>query len=87
MSKAMTLSGFKSLRGKPMDVTTCEINEQMTIRAIETSDAEMRDFLFSLGCYEGRTITLISILGSTYIVNISDARYSIDKQLAQAIKV
>ncbi|MBV1708254.1 MAG: ferrous iron transport protein A [Erysipelothrix sp.] len=70
-----------------MDVTACEIIELMTIKSIETIDPEMRDFLFSLGCFEGRTITLISILGSTYIVNISDARYSIDAQLAQAIKV
>jgi Fe2+ transport system protein FeoA len=87
MSKVFTLSGLGIVRGKPMDITMCDINEMMTIRAIETDDTEMRDFLFSLGCYEGRTITLISILGSTYIVNISDARYSIDAQLAYAIKV
>jgi Fe2+ transport system protein FeoA len=87
MSKVFTLSGVRIVRGKPMDITMCEINEMMTIRAIETDDTEMRDFLFSLGCYEGRTITVISILGSTYIVNISDARYSIDAQLAHAIKV
>ena len=87
MSKTFLMKGFQSQKGYPMDVTTCEIDELMTIRAIETKDPEMRDFLFSLGCFEGRTITLISILGSNYVVNISDARYSIDSQLAQAIKV
>ena len=87
MSKAMTLHGIERVRQKPVDITMCDINETMTIRSIETDDEEMRDFLFSLGCYEGRMITLISVLGSTYIVNISDARYSIDAQLAHAIKV
>jgi ferrous iron transport protein A len=58
-----------------------------TIQAIETSDEGMKDFLFSLGCHEGQSITIISHLGSNLVVNINDARYSIDLELAKAIIV
>ncbi len=64
-----------------------KIDVEYRIKEITTSDDEMRNFLFSLGCYEGESITLISILGSTFVVNIKDARYSIDKNLASTIKV
>jgi Fe2+ transport system protein FeoA len=47
----------------------------------------MEKFLFSLGCYEGEIVTLVSILGDTYVIKIKDGRYSIDKQLATAISV
>jgi Fe2+ transport system protein FeoA len=87
MSRVMTISGLQRERIDPMDITGCEINASMIIKAIDTKDREMQNFLFSLGCYPGKTITLISNLGSTYIVNICDARYSIDAQLAHAIKV
>ena len=50
-------------------------------------DEEMEKFLFSLGCYEGEIVTLVSILGDTYVIKIKDGRYSIDKQLATAISV
>lgn len=58
-----------------------------SIQAIETTDEGMKDFLFSLGCHEGQTITIISNLGSNMVVNINDARYSIDLELAKAIIV
>lgn len=69
------------------DLTKVKINTNQVIRSIQTNDHAMRDFLFTLGCYEGQTITVISKLGATYVVNINDARYSIDTQLAQAIVV
>lgn len=55
------------------------------IREIDTDDEELDAFLFSLGCYSGETITVISHLKGGCIVSIKDARYSIDNQLAEAI--
>jgi len=69
------------------NLTKVKLNTVQTIKAIHTKDGAMRDFLFTLGCYEGQTITVISKLSSTYVVNINDARYSIDDELAKAIIV
>ena len=55
------------------------------IKAIETDDEELNAFLFSLGCYEGEPITVISRRRSGLTVSIKDGRYSIDPQLADAI--
>ena len=63
------------------------INENYIIKAVQTNNDEMKDFLFTLGCYEGETITVISIISNQYIVVVKDARYSIDKNLAAAIVI
>ena len=57
------------------------------IQNIETDDEEMDAFLFSLGCYSGEKITVMSHLKGGCIVSIKDGRYNIDNQLAQAIVV
>ena len=57
------------------------------IRSIETGDEELEAFLFSLGCYSGEPITVISRTRSNCTVSIKDGRYSIDKALADAISV
>ena len=57
------------------------------IKEILTDDEELDAFLFSLGCYSGEEITVVSHLRAGCIVSIKDARYSIDKQLASAITV
>ena len=57
------------------------------IKKVETDDEELNEFLFSLGCYEGQPITVISHLKSGCIVSIKEGRYSIDKALAAAILV
>lgn len=57
------------------------------IRAIETDDEELDAFLFSLGCYSGEPITVISHLKGGCVVSIKDGRYNIDNQLAQAIQI
>ncbi len=64
----------------------CEIDKEYTIKEINThGDKEMEAFLFSLGCYEGQAITIVSKLHKNYLVSIKDARYSIDEDLAKAI--
>ncbi|MBO5883997.1 MAG: ferrous iron transport protein A [Clostridia bacterium] len=55
------------------------------IKRIETDDEELNAFLFSLGCYSGETITVIAKRKSGCVVSIKDGRYSIDRQLAEAI--
>ena len=55
------------------------------IEAIETDDDELDDFLFSLGCYSGEAITVVSHIKGGCVVSIKDARYNIDNQLAEVI--
>lgn len=64
-----------------------EEGKECIIQSIETGDEELNAFLFSLGCYSGEPITVISRLKSGCIVSIKDGRYSIDKALAMAIVV
>ena len=61
--------------------------QEYIIKAIETDDEEMDSFLFSLGCYSGEPITVISHLKGGCVVSIKDARYNIDYQLAEAILI
>jgi Fe2+ transport system protein FeoA len=87
ISSRMNAKGYE--KGKYNDIVTnlaqADINEQYMIREVKTDDAELRDFLFTLGCYENEEITVISVLGENYVITIKDARYSIDKELAEAI--
>ena len=57
------------------------------IRTISTNDGELDAFLFSLGCYSGEPITVVSRRRSNCTVAIKDGRYTIDNQLAEAIQV
>ena len=68
-----------------MNLSFAEIGKEYVIQRIETDDEELNAFLFSLGCYSGETITVISARPSGYVVAIKDARYKIDKDLAKAI--
>ena len=61
--------------------------KEYIIKKIETDDEELDAFLFSLGCYSGEPITVISHLKGGCIVSIKDGRYNIDRQLADAIIV
>ncbi|MBE6751035.1 MAG: ferrous iron transport protein A [Ruminococcaceae bacterium] len=68
-----------------MNLTVAEEGKEYIIKAIETDDEEMDSFLFSLGCYEGEPITVISHLKGGCVVSIKDGRYNIDNLLAEAI--
>ena len=57
------------------------------IQQVFTDDEELKSFLFSLGCYSGEPITLVSRKNAGYVVSIKDGRYSIDNQLASAILI
>ena len=70
---------------KDMNLNDAQDGKEYIIRDIKTDDEEMDAFLFSLGCYSGEGITVVSHLKSGCIVSIKDGRYNIDKALARAI--
>lgn len=70
-----------------MNLTAAELGKEYIVRAIETDDEELNAFLFSLGCYSGEPITVISRRRGGCTVSIKDGRYNIDNQLATAILI
>lgn len=70
-----------------MNLTTAEEGKEYIIQRIETDDEELNAFLFSLGCYSGEPITVVTRRKKSCVVSIKDSRYNIDSQLAEAIIV
>lgn len=70
-----------------MNLRDAEEGREYLIREILTDDEELNGFLFSLGCYSGEPITVITHLKKTSIVSIKDGRYSVDRELAEAIQI
>lgn len=73
--------------GEIMNLTTAQEGKEYIIQRIETDDEELNAFLFSLGCYSGEPITVVSRRRGSCVVSIKDGRYNIDDQLAEAIVV
>lgn len=70
-----------------MTLNDAQEGQEYIIREIVTDDEDMDAFLFSLGCYSGEPITVVSHLRGGCVVSIKDGRYTIDKQLAAAIQI
>lgn len=70
-----------------MNLFSAEVGKEYLVKDIQTNDDEIDSFLFTLGCYSGEPITVISKLKGGLIVAIKDGRYNIDKPLAEAITV
>lgn len=70
-----------------MNLLSAVEEKEYIIKSIETDDEELDAFLFSLGCYAGEPITVISHLKGGCIVSIKDGRYTIDNELAAAILI
>ena len=70
-----------------MNLTNAEEGKEYIIRQIETDDEELDAFLFSLGCYSGEPITVISHIKGGCEKDNKNGRYNIDSQLAEAIIV
>lgn len=70
-----------------MNLRNAELGREYIIRRITTDDEELNQFLFSLGCYTGEPITVVSRKRGGCTISVKDARYSIDDQLAEAIEV
>ncbi len=70
-----------------MTLWQAEEGKEYIIRAISTGDEELEAFLFSLGCYSGEPITVISRMKRVCVVSIKDGRYTMDADLAEAIQI
>jgi ferrous iron transport protein A len=70
-----------------MNLSKVPLGREYTIQRIETEDEELNAFLFSLGCYSGEPITVVSRRWGSCVVSIKDGRYCIDSRLAASIIV
>ena len=72
---------------KVMNLSDANIEETYIIDDVRTDDEELKSFLFSLGCYSGEPITVISHLKGGCVVSIKDGRYNIYNGIAQAVLI
>lgn len=70
-----------------MTLNNAQEGREYIIQRIDTNDEELDAFLFSLGCYSGEPITVVSRRRGSCVVSIKDGRYNIDSQLAEAIVI
>ena len=70
-----------------MTLLEAEEGREYIVKGIATEDDELEGFLFSLGCYSGEPITVVSRMRGGCVVSIKDGRYNIDTDLAQAISI
>ena len=70
-----------------MTLLDAQLGEEYIVKEIVTDDEELDAFLFSLGCYSGEPIPVVSRKKSGCVVSIKDGRYNIDNQLAEAIMI
>lgn len=70
-----------------MTLAEAQVGEEYIIKEIVTDDEELDAFLFTLGCYSGEPVTVISHLKGACVISIKDGRYTIDRDLASAITI
>ncbi len=70
-----------------MNLNNAKEGIEYIIRDIVTDDQELDEFLFSLGCYAGEPITVVSRKKNTCVMSVKESRYCIDNQLASAILI
>lgn len=70
-----------------MNLSDAKLGEDVIISNIVTEDEELKSFLFSLGCYSGEAVTVVSKKRGGFVLSIKDARYNIDEDLAKAIEI
>ena len=78
---------MKAMRGDTMNLCEVTVGQEYTVREILTGDEDLNNFLFSLGCYKGESITVVSRRRGGMVIAIKDARYHIDSMLGDAILV
>ena len=70
-----------------MTLNDAELGTEYIVKNINTVDEEMKNFLFTLGCYSGEPITVVTRKKHNMVLAIKDARYNIDEYLADAIEI
>lgn len=86
-SKASKAKQKEVKTSKQHNLAQAAINRPYIIKGIDAKEKGMEEFLSTLGCFEGEKVTVISVLADNYIINIKDARYSIDADLAKTILI
>ena len=70
-----------------MTLNEAELGKEYIIKEINAVDDEMREFLFTLGCYSGEPVTVVTRKKKNMVLAIKDARYNIDNLLGDAIEI
>jgi len=70
-----------------MNLSEAKLGEDVVVKDIVTDDEELKSFLFSLGCYSGEVVTVVTKKRGGFVLSIKDARYNIDEDLAKAIEI
>jgi len=70
-----------------MNLSEAKLGEDIIVKDVVTDDEELKSFLFSLGCYSGESVTVVSKKRGGFVLSIKDARYNIDRDLAEAIQI
>lgn len=70
-----------------MTLNDVETGKEVLIKNINTDDEDMKAFLFSLGCYSGEPVTVVTRKKKNLVLSIKDGRYNIDSELASAIEI
>lgn len=70
-----------------MNLLEAKLGEDVTVKDVVSEDEELKSFLFSLGCYSGEVITVVSKKKGGIVLSIKDARYNVDEDLAKAIEI
>ena len=70
-----------------MKLSEAREGQEYIVKDIVTEDEELDAFLFSLGCYTGEPVTVVSHRKGGCVVSIKDARYNMDTDLAKAISI
>lgn len=86
LSKLTNEKAFLEMRLN-MTINDAELEKEYIIKEVETDDDELKSFLFSLGCYSGEPITVVTRKKRNLVLSIKDARYNIDTELAKAIAI
>ena len=70
-----------------MNLLEAAVGKEYSVINVTTGDEDLDGFLFTLGCYAGEPIKVISRKRSGLIVCIKGSRYSIDNALGAVIIV
>ncbi len=70
-----------------MTLAEAQVGEEYIVKDVVTGDEEVDAFLFSLGCYSGEPITVVSRMKAGLVVSIKDGRYTFDHELAEMIQI
>ena len=70
-----------------MNLTHAQLGQEYIITGIDTDDEELDGFLFTLGCYSGEPITVVSQLRDSFVISVKDGRYNLNRDLAEAISI